>query len=95
MCVIVHAYLCLRYVDTSNCSVEVEDPREELLIETKVNCLECQFLYRPNPVEDNFVCLRNLKRITNELDETIMCEGFYELKVYWSPNYIEQNGNYV
>ncbi len=75
--------------------MEVEDPREELLIETKVNCLECQFLYKPNPVEESFVCLRSLKRITNELDEPIKCEGFDELKVYWSPRYIERVGNYV
>ncbi len=66
-----------------------------LFITTMVNCLECQFLHKPNPVEESFVCLRNLKRITNELDDPIMCEGFDELKIYWSPKYIEQTGNYA
>ena len=66
-----------------------------LVFENKVNCLECQHLHRPNPVEDNFICLRNLKRITHELDESVGCDGFEDLKVYWTPQYIERVGTYV
>lgn len=75
--------------------MEVEVPRGVLLIETKVNCLECQFLNRPNPAEDRFVCLRDLRMITNELDEPIRCDGFDDLRVHWAPSFIERVGNYV
>ena len=75
--------------------MEVEVPRGVLLIEAKVNCLECQFLNRPNPGEDVFMCLRSLKMISNELDEPIKCGGFDDLQVNWSPRYIERVGNYV
>ena len=75
--------------------MEVEVSRGVLVIETKVNCLECQYLIRPNPAEDRFVCLRDLTRITNELDELIRCDGFDDLKVQWIPSFIERVGNYV
>jgi hypothetical protein len=65
------------------------------VFEDRINCLECQFLHRPNPVENSFVCLRNLKLVIHELDEPVGCEGFEELKVYWTPQYVERVGTYV
>jgi hypothetical protein len=64
------------------------------VFEDKVNCLECQFLNRPNPVEDVFMCLRSLKMISNELDELIKCGGFDDLKVLWVPSYVKSSGIY-
>jgi hypothetical protein len=66
-----------------------------LVFEDRVNCLECQYLNRPNPAEDSFVCLRNLERVTRELDEPFGCDGFEELKIYWTPQYVERVGTYV
>ena len=75
--------------------MEVEVRGGVLYVKAMVNCLECQYLHRPNPVEDRFVCLRDLSRITNELDEPIRCDGFDELKVHWIPSFIERVGTYV
>ena len=74
--------------------MEVQVPGGVLVIETQVNCLECQYLYRPNPDEDSFLCLRSLKLITHELDAPVVCGGFDELTVYWNPRYIESSGIY-
>jgi hypothetical protein len=75
--------------------MEVEVRGGVLYIKAKVNCLECQFLHRPNPDEDVFICLRSLKTVTHELDEPIFCEGFDELRVHWVPSYDNRVGTYV
>lgn len=75
--------------------MEVEVPGRVLIIETQVNCLECQYLYRPNPDEDIFMCLRSLQMVTHELDEPFVCGGFEELKVHWNPWYVESSGIYI
>jgi hypothetical protein len=65
------------------------------VFESKGNCLECQYLHRPNPEEDSFICLRNLRVITHELDEPVGCEGFDEIRTFWVPHYIDVYGNYT
>lgn len=66
-----------------------------LVFEDKANCLDCQYLHRPNPVEDKFLCLRSLEQITHELDEAILCAGFEDLKIYWAPLFIEETKSYL
>ena len=41
--------------------------------EPEINCLECQYLHRPNPGEDIYLCLRTLENIIHEIDEYILC----------------------
>ncbi len=52
------------------------------------SCLECQHLFRPNPVEDHFLCLRTLKEVKHELDMPVECDGFEELLLHWTPVYV-------
>ena len=75
--------------------MEFEVPGGSMIFDSKGNCLECQFLHRPNPDEDKFMCLRNLRAITHELDDNIGCEGFEEITNFWMPQYIEPYGNYA
>ena len=75
--------------------MEVEVPRGVLFIEARVNCLECQYLHKPNPAEDSFMCLKSLQRITHELDEPFTCKGFDDLQVNWVPLYVERTGAYT
>ena len=75
--------------------MEFEVPGGVLIFESKGNCLECQFLHRPNQDEDVFICLKSLKIIAHELDEPIGCEGFEEITNYWMPRYIDVYGNYA
>ena len=56
--------------------MEVEVQGRVLVFETSVCCLECQYLHRPNPVEESFLCLRSLEMVTRELDEPFGCNGF-------------------
>lgn len=58
-------------------------------------CLECQFLYQPNPGEDVFVCLRTLDRIMHEIDGEIECCGFEEMWSMWVPEFIAELDCYV
>ena len=60
-----------------------------LIPKVKVNCLECQYLHNPNPVEDKYLCLRDLVEIEHELDEWIVCIDFEEIRSYWKPLYLE------
>ena len=75
--------------------MEFEVPGGVLVFESKGNCLECQFLNRPNPDEDTFICLKTLKTITHELDDPVGCEGFEEITNYWMPIYLEAYGTYA
>ena len=65
------------------------------MYEPAVCCLECQHLHRPNPVEESFLCLRSLENVTRELDESNGCEGFEEIKAFWSPRFVERLGVYA
>ena len=66
-----------------------------LVFETVVNCLECQYMHRPNPEEDVFICLRSLELIAHEIDDPIQCGGYEDLKLYWSPMFVEETRSYV
>ena len=74
--------------------MEIDDP-SILFTEARVNCLDCQFLNRPNPTEDIFMCLKTLNNVKHELDEQIRCDGFEVIKMNWELNYIENYGNFM
>ncbi len=59
-----------------------------------VNCIECQHLHLPNPVEDNYICLRTMEKLVHELDESIQCRGFEEIQALWNPKYVEKYQSY-
>jgi hypothetical protein len=63
--------------------------------ETLISCLECHYLYRPNPDEDHYMCLRTLEKILHELDDSVNCIEFVLLKAYWKPIYITELKNYI
>lgn len=62
----------------------------EISLESRVNCLECQHLYQPNPEEDVLICLRTLGIITHEIEDILECWGFEELKDTWTPVYLPE-----
>jgi hypothetical protein len=61
---------------------------------TGVNCIECQHLHMPNPVEDNYICLKTLEKLVHELDELIQCQGFEEIQATWIPKYVKECRSY-
>ena len=63
--------------------------------EPEINCLECQYLHRPNPGEDSYLCLRTLENIIHEIDEYILCLKFELIRSYWKPVHINDLKNYV
>lgn len=75
--------------------MEVEVKGRVLVYDTTVCCLECQYLHRPNPDEDSFLCLRSLEAVTHELDEPAGCNGFEEIMAYWVPRFVERLGVYA
>ena len=75
--------------------MEVEVQGNVLVYETTVCCLECQYLHRPNPAEESFLCLKSLEKVSRELDEPAGCNGFDELKSFWAPRFVESLGVFV
>ncbi len=75
--------------------MEVEVQGRTLVYETTVCCLECQYLHRSNPVEEGFMCLRSLERVTRELDDPSGCNGFDEIEAFWVPRFVERLGVYA
>ena len=65
-----------------------------LKLVTRVNCVECQYLHMPNPVEENFLCLKTMEKVVHELDESIQCQGFIEIQTNWPPKYVEACRSY-
>ncbi len=66
-------------------------PRGDFVYETKVMCLECQQLHRPNPSEDVYLCLWSLENIQHELDFPVICYDYEDMKPSWKPIYIAEN----
>ena len=63
--------------------------------EPQISCLECQYLHRPNPSEDVYLCLRTLESIVHEIDDDVKCLEFELIRAYWKPVYINILRNYV
>ena len=60
-----------------------------------VRCLECMFLHQPNPVEDQYLCLRTLREVRHELDEPIECRGFKLVPYVWVPTFVGKTKSYA
>lgn len=76
----IHGVLFFRFVF---CFMEMDGGA--LVFGEGCSCLECQHLFRPNPVEDRFICLRSLEVVGHELDLPVECDGFEELLLCWVP----------
>lgn len=63
--------------------------------ETEATCLECQYLHRPNPSEDSYLCLCSLEAIQHELDFPVICYNYEDMKQSWNPIYIAENLSYT
>lgn len=68
---------------------------ENRVDQIKVSCIECQYLHRPNPVEDIYLCLRDLKEIRYEIDDDINCIKFGFIEAEWVPVYLNEYKSYV
>ena len=83
------------FSDLSGVFMRVQISDDQIFIEALVNCLECQYLHRPNPNEDQYLCLRNLEKIIHEIDMQVPCFEFEGIIGYWKPVYLEEYKNYV
>ena len=61
----------------------------------QVSCIECRYLFMPNPDEDHYLCLRTLERIIHELDDVIVCGGYEKIPVVWKPCFIKELYSYM
>ena len=59
------------------------------------SCIECQYLHRPNPSEDIYICLRDLKEISHEIDENVKCKMFNFIQALWKPIYLKEYKNFI
>ena len=75
--------------------MESEVPHGVFFYETRATCLECQYLHRPNPSEDVYLCLRSLENIQHELDTPVICYDYEDMKQNWTPIYISEVGHYT
>ena len=75
--------------------MESEVPHGVVFNETKSTCLECQYLHRPNPSEDVYLCLRSLETVQHELDTPVLCFKYENMRSYWTPIYISEVGHYT
>lgn len=75
--------------------MESEVPRGVFVYETSATCLECQYLHKPNPSEDLYLCLCSLKNIQHELDFPVICYDYEDMKPSWKPIYIAETLNYT
>lgn len=53
------------------------------------------FLHQPNPVEDQYLCLRTLREVRHELDEPIECRGFKLVPYVWVPTFVGKAKSYA
>jgi len=60
-----------------------------------VYCIDCHFLFQPNPEEDIFICLRSLEIIDHGVEEIIKCCGYQEVRNYWKPVFVASLNTYV
>jgi hypothetical protein len=67
----------------------------DIFIEAPVNCLECHYLHRPNPNEDQYLCLRALEKIFHEIDMHMTCIEYEVIRALWKPVYVEEYQNYI
>jgi hypothetical protein len=75
--------------------VSVFPPREGVFIELRATCLECQYLHRPNPSEDVYICLCTLETIQHELDFPVICYNYEEIETSWKLVYIAESLNFT
>lgn len=61
----------------------------------QTSCIECQYLHRPNPTEDIYLCLRDLKVISHEIDEYNNCIKFGYIQADWEPIYLNEYKSYI
>ena len=89
-CTRVHLFIC-----ASESVMESVVPRNPFFYETKATCLECQYLHRPNPSEDVYLCLCSLENIQHELDFPVICYDYEDIKQSWMPIYLAETQNYT
>ena len=90
MCVSIYRTRVHLFICAGESVMESTVHRNPLLYETKATCLECQYLHKPNPSEDIYLCLCSLENIQHELDFPIICYDYEDLKQLWNPIYIDE-----
>jgi hypothetical protein len=95
LCVGEHGTRVYLSIDLGTLFMSVIISNGDIFFETQVNCLECQYLHRPNPDEDHYLCLRTLEEIFHELDEYMTCFGYAVIETHWKPILVEECQNYI